>query len=57
MVFSFMGGIPITFLPVNPVPTPRIVLPGANSFIVAMECAVTGAIRFPKIDTRVPIFR
>ena len=55
IVFSVIGGIPITFLPVKPVPTPKIVRPGANSFMVAIEWAVTGAILFPRIATSGPI--
>ena len=57
IVFSLIGGMPITLRPVKPVPTPRITRPGASSLIVAMECAVTGAMRFPRIATSVPIFR
>ena len=40
------GGKPITRRPVWPVPKPSITRPGAISLIVAIECTVTGGIRF-----------
>ncbi len=49
-----IGGRPIVLRPVKPVPTPRIARPGASRLIVAIECAVTGSIRFDGIATPVP---
>ncbi len=40
------GGKPITRRPVWPVPKPSSTRPGAISLIVAIECTVTGGIRF-----------
>ena len=45
----------MTRIAVWPVPRPRNVRPGASWLIVPMECAVTGAIRVPAIDTPVPM--
>ena len=46
---SGTGGKPIVLRPVKPVPTPSIARPGASRLIVAIECAVTGSIRFDGI--------
>ena len=51
---ALIGSNPMTRIAVWPVPIPRNVRPGAIRFTVAMECAVTGAIRVPTIATPVP---
>ena len=45
---------PIARRPVNPVPTPKSIRPGANLFSDAKALAVTGAMRFDGISTPVP---
>ena len=49
-----MGFMPMTRMAVCPVPMPRKTRPGAIRLIEAIECAVTGAMRVPGIDTPVP---
>ena len=52
--FGFTGSKPITRIAVWPVPIPRNTRPGAIRLMLAMEWAVTGAMRVPAIATPVP---
>jgi len=54
MSASLIAPSPIARLPVNPVPTPKSIRPGANLFSDAKAFAVTAAMRLDGINTPVP---
>ena len=54
MSASLTAPSPIARRPVNPVPTPKSIRPGANLFNEAKALAATAAIRFDGISTPVP---
>ena len=51
---GFIGFMPITRIAVWPVPRPKNTRPGASAAMLAMEWAVTGAIRVGAMETPVP---